>query len=48
MDLLKFLDNTTLPKREEDGYDKHSKVRPFIDTVNAKMIDSYMTQRKLN
>ena len=33
---LHFPDNTTLPKRGEDGYDKHSKVRPFIDTVNEE------------
>ena len=43
---LHFVDNATLPKRGEDGYDKLGKIRPIIDIVNARMIDSCMPHKE--
>ena len=43
---LRFVDNTTLPKRGEDVYDKLGKIRPITDIINAKMIDSYTPHKE--
>lgn len=44
---LHFVDNTTLPARGEEGYDRLGKVRPVIEAVKQSFLSHYSPHREV-
>ena len=45
---MHFADNTTIKKRNEDGYDRQFKIRPIIDLLTTKFCKYYMPSKELS
>ena len=45
---IHFADNTTMKKRNEDGYDRQFKIRPIIDLLTTKFFKYYLPSKELS